>query len=221
MNLDSIKLHEFLQEYPEMGLRPSKSKDLIIKGPLHFSAKSEAGPPIEDRYNLEILVPFKFPMLLPTVKELEQKIPPTPDFHVNPDESLCLGSSLRLKKILKQQPSITGFVNLILVPYLYGVSLKLNNPKDKFFMGELDHGESGIIDDYKELFGLETKDQVIAALNILSLKKRIANKRPCPCECGLKLGQCKKRNILNQYRDLASRAWYKLHLETLGTNTAL
>lgn len=219
MNLDSIRLHDFLRDHPEVSVKPSKSKDVVLRGSLHFSAKSETGPPIDDVYKLEILIPHNFPIDAPVVKELDQKIPRSEDFHVNPDDSLCLGSPLRLKRILKQNPTITGFVTYVLIPYLYGVSLKAQNPEKQFFMGELDHGASGIIDDYKVLFGLSNKEQVIAALRLLGLKKRIANKKPCPCECGLKLGQCKKRKILNQYREIASRSWYKFHLNTLGVNS--
>jgi hypothetical protein len=41
-----------------------------------------------------------------------------------------------------------------------------------------------MVDDYRTLFGLKEESQLFPALRCLLLKKRIANKRPCPCGCG-------------------------------------
>ena len=37
----------------------------------------------------------------------------------------------------------------------------------------------------------------------------VANKKPCPCGCGVRLGRCNKRFILNRYRNLAPRRWFR------------
>ena len=72
------------------------------------------------------------------------------------------------------------------MPYLYAVSKKLQYGGD-FAFNELAHGELGIIADYCDLFGLKKREQVINVLELLGMKPRIANKKPCPCECGRRL----------------------------------
>jgi len=102
---------------------------------------------------LEITVPAEFPKLLPTARETGGKIPRDGKHHVNDDKSLCLGSPLRLRLKVSGKPTLSGFAESCLVPYLYAVSYKLQNGVE-FPFGELSHGEAGIIEDYMEMFGL-------------------------------------------------------------------
>jgi hypothetical protein len=46
-------------------------------------------------------------------------------------------------------------------------------------------------------------------LNMISLNRRVANKKPYPCKCGNRLGKCFFRLKINNYRKLAPRSWYK------------
>lgn len=192
---------EFLKDHPEMSICPSKNNGLIIKGILNFSAKWGDGPEIEDSFNLKILIPEKFPKELPKVIELEQKIPRNLDYHVSNDTTLCLGSPLRILEKIHKNPTITGFVSECLIPYLYGISYKLQ--EGKFPFGELEHNELGVINDCLDLFGLKTIEQVKYTLQLLLLKKQRANKKICPCGCGKRLGACSFHNKLNYYRKMA------------------
>ena len=101
-------------------------------------------------------------------------------------------------------------------PFLYGVSLKRDVKSEKFFMGELEHGERGVLDDYKSLLGLPSDEQVIEALKLLGKKKRVANKSPCPCNCGRRLGKCKMRLLISKYRNLIPRSWFKRHVHEIS-----
>jgi hypothetical protein len=96
------------------------------------------------------------------------------------------------------------------------ISKKLHGDGE-FIFSELAHGAKGIIDDYMELFGLKSDDEVFRALELAGLKRRIANKKPCPCNCGLRLGICSFHNKLNQMRGLASRSWFKKHRNNIGS----
>jgi hypothetical protein len=166
-------------------------------------------------FRLEICVSKRFPYEPPIVKEIGGRLPDPkhPDrekFHVNEDTSLCLGSPLRLKMDLQKNPTLPGFAELSLVPYLYAVSLKLKNGGDMVF-GELAHGGAGLFDDYAEILGLAEKHSVVHAFQLLSLNKRDANKHPCPCGCGKRLGRCNLRYKMHELRQIASRAWYRQH----------
>ncbi len=94
-----------------------------------------------------------------------------------------------------------------MVPYLYGISYKLKN--GEFPFGELAHGVQGIIDDYLNIFDLKTYGQLLNTLKLLEMKKQRANKEPCPCGCGRRLGVCSFHNKLNDYRKIAEPSWHR------------
>lgn len=205
----------FLKDYPGMAIKPSRSDSTVLKGAFDFTAVANNGPELTDSYELKVEFPCRFPKELPKVWELQDKIPRGEEFHINPDDTLCLGSPIRLLQKANKNPTASGFARTCIVPFLYAVSRKVKDGGD-FYMGELEHGEPGIVDDYMDLFCLKSKFEVINALHLLSMKKRIANKRTCPCKCGRRLGRCKFRLKINDFRKMASRSWFKKHAKTPG-----
>ena len=207
-------LEEFLKDYPGMLIAPPKNGSFILSGEFEFSVPSTRLPHIADSYALRIEVPNSFPQVAPLVTETNHKIPRDGKHHVNPDHTLCLGSPLRLFWKLKRAPTLVGFAEECLVPYLYSISHKLQY--GTFPFGELEHGKPGVISDYLDLFGLKSREQVIRALELLGMKKRLANKKLCPCGCGKRLGACRYHIKMVELRELASRPWFRQHLATLG-----
>lgn len=205
---------DFLRDYPGMTFGPSKKDEVILKGIFKFKASVKELPEIEDSYNLSIRIPSNFPFHIPIVEEVGGKIPRDHNFHINPDNTLCLGSPLRLFKKLIKNPTINVFAEECLVPYLYAVSYKLQNGGG-FIFGELAHGQRGIIDDYTQLFRLRTRDQVFYALWLLGVNKRLANKQKCPCKCGKRLGACDFRKVLYQFRQIAPTSYYREQLHNI------
>ena len=179
-----------------------------MQGRFAFTAHSEKHGQITDKYLLSIEVPRQFPKTLPRVTETEQKIPRNGEFHVNPDGTLCLGSPLRLLVKLASDPTLTGFTGKCLVPYLFAISNKLQKGGPLPF-DELAHGVPGMLADYVDLFGLKEPEQARLAFRLLGMKKRRANKHPCPCACGGRLGKCRFNQRLSLFRRLASRSWFR------------
>ncbi|MBU2646979.1 hypothetical protein KKI24_19885 [bacterium] len=201
---------QFLCDYPGMSTAPSSDTGVCLRGKFRFKADVSGSDEIVDSYNLEIVVPDKFPRALPKVKETSGKIPRDGNFHVNPDGTLCLGAPLRLLKKVHSAPNLTGFADKCLVPYLYAVSYKLIHGGE-FVFGELAHGDQGVVDDYSVLLGLKERHQITQAIQLLGVKKRIANKKPCPCGCGKRLAACPFRQKLNEFRKMAPVLWFKAH----------
>lgn len=194
-----------------MILFPVTGSELFIEGEFQFSASAKNRPDITDSYVLRITVPDRFPADLPTTLELANKIPRNGHFHVNPDGSLCLGSPLRLLLRLSNHPTLPGFASNCLVPYLYAISHKLRYGGQLPF-SELGHGTPGQLEDYMEMFSLPGPEQARRAIQLLGLKKRRANKLPCPCGCGRRVGKCSFNKKIRKYRLLASRSWFRRHL---------
>lgn len=203
-------LSQFLYDYPGMSTAPCLDAGVCLRGKFRFKAYVSDSEEINDSYRLEIVIPNKFPQAIPKVKEVDGKIPRDGNFHVNPDGTLCLGSPLKLLKKVRSSPSLNGFVDTCLVPYLYAVSYKLAHGGD-FVFGELPHGNQGIVDDYIVMLGLKERHQITWAIQLLGLKKRVANKRPCPCGCGKRLGVCPFHHKLNEFRKMAPPSWFKAH----------
>ena len=210
--IHKVKLEDFLNKNTYMSIKPSNLDGLIVEGKFYFKAKTDEYREVSDFYELRISVKSNFPSSVPIVEEIGYKIPKTEYFHINPSTynySLCLGAPLRLLELLSKEATLNGFVKYCLVPYLYAVSLKIQDGEDLVF-NELAHGNEGIFSEYSNIFHLEDEYAIKQVIKMLSLKKRVANKLSCPCNCNKRLGRCKnKLNIkINQFRYFASRSWY-------------
>lgn len=207
--IETPGLREFLRNYPKMAIRPSLGEHLRLKGCFEFVAHHAKEGEIRDSFALEIIVPSAFPKAPPNVTETGGRIPRIGEFHVNQtDWTLCLGSPLSLLLKLSKQPTLDGFAENCLVPYLFAISRKLKTGGPLPF-GELAHGQDGILNDYVHLFGLNHTQKVFYVLELLGTKKRRANKLPCPCGCRSRLGRCKFNLRLREFRKLAPRSWFK------------
>lgn len=203
-------LSQFLTHYPGMAIYPSPQPGLELRGVLAFRAQPVGRPEITDEYWLAIVVPPGFPAALPVVTETGRRIPRDGNHHVNPDDTLCLGSPLRLLLKLSRHPTLPGFAEGCLLPYLYAISHKLKFG-GSFVFDELAHGSPGVLQDYLDLFGVKHPQQARAAWLLLTMKERQANKQPCPCGCGRRVGRCSFNGRLRMFRDLASRSWFRAH----------
>jgi hypothetical protein len=73
----------------------------------------------------------------------------------------------------------------------------------------------GIIEDLADVFGVQ-KVMVAGFVRVAAMKKRVANKRPCPCGGELRLGLCHRKR-LNMLRRRLGRRWFgylKLQLDS-------
>jgi hypothetical protein len=111
-------------------------------------------------------------------------------------------------------PTLVGFAENLLVPYLYAMSLNLDYGIP-FIYGELAHGTSGELADYADMLGLESPEQAKQAITLLAQKKRQANKVQCPCGCGWRLGKCDFNYQIREFRKIASRSLYRSILKRI------
>jgi hypothetical protein len=210
-------LEEFLRAFPLMAVRPVPEYLVTLVGEFEFVAQYNSET-VQDTYELMICVPFGFPRAVPSVLELGGRIPRLASFHMNSDGTLCLGSPLRLLECLSRSESVYGFTLDCLIPYLFAISKRLRQGSE-FIFGELAHGAEGVLNDYRGLFGLTEKGDVLAASSALTMKKRLANKKPCPCGCQRRLGRCAFNAKIRAFRAKASRAWFKMHYHELLRQT--
>lgn len=195
---------ELLDRFPEVSIRPSTPGVLTLAGAFDFQTRDSIVGTISDSFSLELRIPQSFPCSFPEVRETGGRIPKA--FHTLTGGQLCLGSPLRLRAILTRHPTIYGFVETCILPYLVGFAIFERTGKMPF--GELAHGRTGLLDDYKAFFGVSDSKTCIGFLDLLGLKKRVANKRACPCASGRRVGRCHNRKI-NRLRQVATRFQFR------------
>ena len=201
------------EQQPDLRERPSSDGSLVLEGPVEFRGRNTDHGEVHEHFEVRLKVPDKFPRELPSVWELGGRIPP--GFHTNlDDKSLCLGSPLQLFIELNAEPTLVGFVNRCLLPYFYNFVVGERTGTLPF--GELAHGRKGLLSEYQRLLGARDAATTRALFHLLSVKKRIANKRPCPCGSGRRVGRCHHR-FLNPLRKVHARSWFATHLGTLGS----
>ena len=201
---------DLLAAYGGLKLIPVSDGPVNVTGQLAFEATARNRETINDEYGVEIAVPEDFPRSLPAVRETGGRIPKT--FHTNPDGTLCLGSPTRLRLFQSGQPSLERFVTKCVVPYLYGHAYFEKHGVMPF--SELRHGESGILQDLASLYGASSTVAVVGFVRLTALSKRVANKAPCPCGSGRRLGRCHSRRT-NYYRRRLGRGWFRMLLQEL------
>ena len=189
-------MDELLGKYPGLRLRPAEKGYTTITGSFEFSAQARRQRQVTDSYEISIYVPPDFSRTPPLVQETDGRIPR--DYHKLDTGHLCLGSPTRLRLILAETPKLLSFVERCVVPYLYGYSLVEGGSAPPF--GGLSHGFLGWRDDLADLLGTNDDDVLLGFLRALTLRKRIANKAPCPCGTGLRVGRCHnhKLNVLRK-----------------------
>lgn len=198
----SWELGKALADHPGLTVMPCSGEEIQLTGELLVN---HSGPPhglhIEASYQIDLRVPLKFPRALPLVYETEGKIPG--DFHRLKGGALCLGSPAGQRIQLGRAPSIGRFIDRVIIPYLFGHAHMVRVGSMPF--DELAHGVAGLEDDARRIFGLPRAIPACRGLELAAVRRRVANKRPCPCGSGSRLGRCHNRSI-NHARALMGRA---------------
>lgn len=186
--MDELTLYKQFQDlylnFPGLILEKKGEDAWQIRGKIRFS-REYLKRRIDDEYSVEILVLKDYPISLPKIFEIEGRIPK--DFHRFQDEALCLGAPLEVKAKFRKRPTLFGYVDNCVIPYLYSYSYKCKFGKLPF--GELSHGGKGLLEFYQNLFDIKDPRRVQRFLQILSLGNYQDHTR-CPCGSGRRLRIC-------------------------------
>lgn len=155
-------------------------------GGLALEASTDGGPTIADTFEVRIGIPNAYPEILPVVRETGGKVDRSWG-HVNPDGTLCLGVPIEVRRIFSEQPSLLGFVNRLVIPYLYSYGHWRDHGRHPF--GEAEHGDAGIVRYYVDALDLRNEVSVLAVLSYL-LRYGYRGHLPCPCGSGVRTRRC-------------------------------
>lgn len=178
-----IQFEELRLEYPGLSLSYNSQEIFLIQGMLDFTATYNEVP-IEDVFDIAMLIPKDFPRSIPEVWETGGRIPR--DHHTYDHGGLCLGALLAIRMTIAQDPSLKAYVKDLVIPYLY--SFRYKELYKEMPYGELSHGGQGILEYYCNLFNTTSHQVVIGFLELLAGKYR--GHHLCPCGTGLKIRNC-------------------------------
>lgn len=200
------------EKYPDLRLAPAKNGLTRIVGPIRFSAQPRRQERIDDEYEVEILIPGKFPNELAIVRETRNRIAAS-YAHRNGDGTLCLGSPTALRLRIVDGEPLLSYIEKCIIPTLYGHSFFERHGVLPF--GELKHGVAGLREDLAALFGVDDDDAAVEFVRLAALRRRVANKQPCGCRSGRRLGRCYHRRV-NLLRGRLRRQWFRRTLSQLA-----
>lgn len=202
-----MPVEEELKELLDLhaGLKIDNSELLIVTGVLAFEASYDQLEEISDWFELEISIPNGYPKVLPIVKEISGKL----DInyrHLNESGSFCLAAPLEVKRIFSDQPTLAGFVDNLVIPFLYSYCYWRKYNLMPF--GELSHYGEGIVEYYLEQFGVTDKKEITVGLCKI-YKYGYRGHHDCPCGSGKIIRKCHKETVweISQYftkQELAS-----------------
>jgi hypothetical protein len=200
-----------LARYPGLRLIPSGSMALCLEGSLRFCASGKKTECIEDAYDVRIEAPENFPERMALAWEIGGRIPST--YHKLDNGALCLGSRVGLRLQMGKSPSILRFVETCMIPYLYGYSYSVKHGAPPF--GELEHGELGSLQELAGLLGVRDMGLAVEYCLLATMMRGRANKRPCPCRSGRRLGRCHNRKV-NALRSRVGRVVLIFEMRTIA-----
>jgi hypothetical protein len=179
------QIQELTQCYPGLSETDQSKFGVTLSGPVAFEA-SFGNNEISDVFDVEMFIPHEFPDAHPVVWEAGCRI--SRDFtHVNIDGSFCLAVPLDINEVLSDDPSLLGFVDKLLVPYLYSYC-HWEKFKEMPF-GERSHGAKGYLEYYLDLFNTKNMNSVLrGVIDLLVYGYRPHEK--CACGSGRKALRC-------------------------------
>jgi len=174
------KIHSGLAEVSTNG------DETVLKGPLCFAASTDGLDTITECFEIEIVIPEKYPEVLPYVREIGGKMDVN-YAHIHKSGTLCLAVPIEERRVFLEQPSLLGFVNMLVIPYFYGYCHWKKHGVHPF--GESEHGSQGIVRYYMDALGLTDKLEVLAFAAFL-YEYGYRGHHPCPCGSGKKVRKC-------------------------------
>lgn len=185
-------MRRLLQEWVALNAKYPLLQQPILKDD-KFSI--EGTLPIIDRHGMiwetfEVRVEIKhdYPFSLPTIIEVGRKIPRVGNWHINEDDTCCVGTSAEQFRKLYQRMTLLNWVEEFAVPFFANYIYRIE--KGEYYNGEWSHGSKGIFEYYAELYGIIDLSLLLQRLRYCSDSEIKSRNSPCFCNSGKKYKRC-------------------------------
>ena len=183
-------------------LRVEKNvQSFLVRGTfLVFEAEAVCNPagPLT-RFEIEIIIPDRFPHFEPRLFEIGGRIPRKLCRHINGSGSCCV-AVWEHWLIEADDISIAGYLNGPVNEFFLGQYYYEN--KGEWPFGEHSHGREGLIEAYSGLLRVPPREQ-----NIVNYLRTLAQEGPrghrlCPCGSGEKLRDCHYKLMIKLHKSI-------------------
>lgn len=145
---------------------------------------NEADP--EECYDIAVRLSPQYPLAVPTATSEDGSIlAGEGGFHVNSDGTLCLGEPSEVERCFRIDPTIAGFLENLVLPFLAKYLLWKQTGVD---LG-LKHGGDGVLEYFRVQLG-ELSALALARLLLGQYHKKIGPNSQCPCGSRRKYKLC-------------------------------
>lgn len=176
------------QRYPDMHSK-QEGGNIVFVGWLHFTA-SFGDEVIQDCYRAKVRLEADYPRLPPVAYEIGNRIQRTHDNHVYPSGRLCLETETEIIRRFAMNPSVVGFIDDLVVPFLFWHSYREKHGKLPF--PDRAHGPLGLIHYYMESLCAQDVGELYKLLKYFKDHPYRGHVQ-CPCDSGTKLRECHGR----------------------------
>lgn len=142
-----------------------------------------------DQYEIEVVVPWLFPLKEPGVWETRERIPRTVDRHVFPSNGRCCLGLWEIWLIRNRDATFARFLTTHMHSYFVGQTV-FECTGDWVF-GEEAHSAEGIADSYFEAISFPEGSDRAHFFRLLTAPLLRTNPK-CPCGSGERLSDCHK-----------------------------
>lgn len=105
--------------------------------------------------HVKIVLTEKYPDIAPKVYDLLGLVKNMNNFHINPDNSLCLAHPIELYRKYNKNTTLNKFIEDFVIPYYYSLIYFIINKKMPF--DEYSHGANGDIEAISNYFNISKK----------------------------------------------------------------
>lgn len=197
------QIDELRKKHSGLAVISETDTEVIVAGKLPFEASADGLETITGSFDVEIRIPTDYPEQLPQAKEIGNQIDSNYE-HRYPDGTLCLAVPIEERRVFAQQPTLLGFFDRLVIPYLYGYSFWKKHGYHPF--DEAEHGYEGILRHYMD--SLQLKDEV-AALRVICFLFEYGYRghHDCPCGSGRRVRVCHGQRLraLHDYHTTQTR----------------
>lgn len=182
------KIREALQQaLPEFFLHVEGDK-MFARGRLSLAKDAK----LYGRYLVEFEFSENYPKDPPTVREIGNKIAPSPERHMELGGKACLYYPDAQWQYYSEETTFVEFIDRVVMPFFWGQVYF--DRKGKWPYPARAHFEAGALDYYKE--ELET-DNVLLISKLLNymIRKDVSKNAKCPCGSGKKFRKCHKESL--------------------------
>lgn len=179
------EIAELFSEYPMLSAPLSIANKLIISGVLPIIDRNGT---CWDTFSIRLEILNDYPLSLPTITEIDRKIPRNGQWHINSDDTCCVGTPAEQFSKLQGQLTILNWFRIFAIPFF--ANFIYRKDRGSYYNGEWSHGSKGILEHYSMLFKTSDSMHLLELLKYcIGLKKQSLNEA-CFCRSGKKYKRC-------------------------------